>query len=30
VSGMADGEFDVLLKPYTVESLAAALGIEIP
>jgi signal transduction histidine kinase len=30
VSGMADAEFDVLLKPYTVESLAAALGVELP
>ena len=30
VSGMEDGEFDVLLKPYTVESLAEALGIEVP
>jgi PAS domain S-box-containing protein len=30
VNGMGDGEFDVLLKPYTVESLAEALGIEVP
>jgi signal transduction histidine kinase/CheY-like chemotaxis protein len=29
VSGMEDGEFEVLLKPYTVESLAAALGIAL-
>jgi len=27
---MDDGEFAVLLKPYTVESLAAALRLEIP
>ena len=25
---MKDGEFSLLLKPYTVESLAKALGIE--
>jgi PAS domain S-box-containing protein len=29
VSGMNDGEFNVLIKPYTVESLAAALGIAL-
>jgi len=28
LAGMADGEFDLLLKPYTAESLADALGIE--
>jgi CheY-like chemotaxis protein len=30
LSGMNDGEFAVLLKPYTVESLAAALRLEVP
>jgi CheY-like chemotaxis protein len=30
VSEMADGEFDLVLKPFTVESLAQALGIEVP
>ena len=29
VAGMNDGEFSLLLKPYTVESLANALGIEL-
>jgi PAS domain S-box-containing protein len=28
VADIEDGEFEVLLKPYTVESLATALGIE--
>jgi PAS domain S-box-containing protein len=28
LAAMKDGEFPVLLKPYTVESLAAALGVE--
>jgi PAS domain S-box-containing protein len=28
LAAMQDGEFPVLLKPYTVESLAAALGVE--
>jgi signal transduction histidine kinase/ActR/RegA family two-component response regulator len=28
LAGMATDEFDVLLKPYTAESLASALGIE--
>jgi nitrogen-specific signal transduction histidine kinase len=30
VSGMTDGEFGLLLKPFTVESLAEALGLEMP
>jgi len=29
-SDVTDGEFNVLLKPYTLESLADALGIEVP
>ena len=28
-SGMKDDEFDLLLKPYTVESLAEALGVQV-
>jgi hypothetical protein len=27
-AGMTDGEFDLLLKPYTLEALADALGVE--
>ena len=27
-AGMIDGEFDLLLKPYTLEALADALGVE--
>ena len=26
---MNDGEFDLLLKPYTLEALKAALGVEV-
>ena len=29
LSPMQDGEFNLLLKPYTIESLAEALGIEL-
>lgn len=29
-SDIGDGEFNVLPKPYTLESLAVALGIEVP
>jgi hypothetical protein len=29
LAGMDDGEFGVLLKPYTVQALANALGIEV-
>ena len=29
LTAMEDGEFDILLKPYTIESLAEALGIEV-
>jgi PAS domain S-box-containing protein len=29
-AGMADGEFGLLLKPFSVETLAEALGVEVP
>jgi CheY-like chemotaxis protein len=29
LSDMGDGEFGLLLKPYTLEGLAAALGVEV-
>jgi PAS domain S-box-containing protein len=29
-AGMEDGEFELLLKPYTVEALGKALGVEVP
>ena len=28
-AGMADGEFDLLLKPFSVEALADALGVNL-
>ena len=28
-AGMKDGEFDLLLKPFTPEALAKALGVEV-
>jgi len=30
VAGMADGEFDLLVKPFTVEALASALRVHAP
>jgi CheY-like chemotaxis protein len=29
LTAMDDGEFDILVKPYTIESLAEALGIDV-
>ena len=29
VADMEDGEFDVLVKPFTLEALAEALGVEV-
>jgi DNA-binding NtrC family response regulator len=28
-AGMRDGEFDLLLKPYSLETLAETLGVEV-
>jgi hypothetical protein len=27
-AGLSDGEFSLLLKPYTLEALASALGVQ--
>jgi CheY-like chemotaxis protein len=29
-AGMEEGEFELLLKPYSVEALGKALGVEVP